>query len=356
MSTDIASKPIVDLNTTYEGTSQEALTAYNAATVQYDLQAANRYDVGFDEILLNQVEASDGNVSSIVSTLAPEQEIPQDVQESINTALSEGDARAAAELTSPYTDLYSTDELENIYAEQDVSVAGLLEDNESSSIFPDPYIVGTDYTKWSQSGTGSYEFSYINSVEELQAEFRALQRPITEIIVHWTDTFTNKNLSAEQIDASCRAISGEGIPYHLVIRRDGTLQRGRPLGEQSTHTTRHNTNTIAVAFVGGYNCPTGTPSPENYKSVASLTRSQFNTFDQLVSSFYTAVPGGQILGHNDVDVNNDDPGFDVIEYCETRFGKKSIYNDPTSQDTFSLLEINSESTYSSDFLRYEINQ
>ena len=42
-----------------------------------------------------------------------------------------------------------------------------------------------------------YEFSYVNSEEELEAELRATNREITEVVVHWTGTFLNQDIGAE---------------------------------------------------------------------------------------------------------------------------------------------------------------
>jgi hypothetical protein len=54
--------------------------------------------------------------------------------------------------------------------------------------------------------------------------------------------------------------------------------------------------------------------------VATERRSPLGWF-LLVRSFYSRFPGGQVLGHNDIDPTTDDPGFDVREFCVSRFNR-----------------------------------
>jgi N-acetylmuramoyl-L-alanine amidase len=170
----------------------------------------------------------------------------------------------------------------------------------------------------------SAEFSYINSYEELLSELAAIKREITTIILHWSDTESNKHLTANDIDDMQRAMGAEKIGYHYVIRRDGTLQRGRSPEEQGDHTQRGNARTLAVVMVGGYNCPTGTVNPAQYQGADSLTPAQYTTLETLLEVYYTYYPGGQVLGHNDLE-DVPDPGFDVRSFCKSRFNRTSVY-------------------------------
>ena len=61
-----------------------------------------------------------------------------------------------------------------------------------------------------------------------EAELRNIKREITEVVVHWSETPTNKNIGSEEINETHLANELNGIGYHYVIRRDGSLQRGRP--------------------------------------------------------------------------------------------------------------------------------
>jgi len=206
------------------------------------------------------------------------------------------------------------------------TIAGTIVVDKSKIVLNDPFEVGIEGNNWTADADG---FSYVTSLEELESELRQTSREITEAVVHWTDTFTNRDIGSEEIDASSREISGSPIGYHYVIRRDGSLQRGRPLKVVGEHadTNGHNNYSIGVAFVGGYNCPSGTENPELFQSAASLTRAQMTTFEQFCRIFYMAYPGGFILGHNDIDLTEPDPGFDVKDYVADIFGKSSSFSE-----------------------------
>ena len=225
----------------------------------------------------------------------------------------------------------------------DATISSATREPPSEFVFAEPYIIGSYEKEW-KGGRGDPVFPYISSTEELQAELRNISREVTEIVVHWTETTTNKNIGSEEINSYHLASNLDGIGYHYVIRRDGSLQRGRPVNIEGQHSplNNHNTGSIGVVFVGGINVPSGTPNPENFISVQSLTRSQFNTFDHLCRAFYSTYAGGQIVGHNDIDLNEDDPGFDVREYVLANFGKNSLFTDPANQSPFTVDEINND--------------
>lgn len=216
----------------------------------------------------------------------------------------------------------------------DTTIAGTSVIGNENSAFADPFELQGAYVGWE---TGTPRFFYISSFEELEAEFNTIDREVTEMVVHWSETFTNKNIGAEEIDSIHRQLGLTGIGYHYVIRRDGSLQRGRPVNRRGEHASinGHDEYSIGVCFVGGLNCSSETPNPETFLSADSLTRAQMNTFYDLCSAFYNAFPGGQILGHNDLDITQSDPGFDVRDYVFDVFNKPSIFEDPKSEGPFS---------------------
>ena len=319
--------------------------------LRFVTEIQERAGSGLSGVLQNILETNDGNLSSVTKavTVTP---VPPAIQAEINLALENENLIDAVALTVPFaTTLDATPEqaedaaktILDAYSLLSWTVSGTLIVDASSAVFPSPYLIKDNESKWSGANSPDYKFSYINSTEELVAEFSALDRDVREMVVHWTDSFTNKNLSAEDIDAYDTALGNDGIVYHLVIRRDGSLKRGCPLAVASNHTdSTRAVGTIGVIFVGGFNVPSNTTSPGADKSVASLTRHQFNTFDILTNAFYSKYPGGQVIGHNDIDTTSDDPGFDVREYCLSRFNKISLYYDP-AVGTITASEINSPS-------------
>lgn len=210
-------------------------------------------------------------------------------------------------------------------------------------VFKEPYVIGSFEKTWNK-GQNDPVFPYISSVEELAAEFRNIDREVTEVVVHWTETHTNRNIGSEEINRYHLNLGLDGIGYHYVIRRDGSIQRGRPVNIQGQHApiNNHDERSVGVVFVGGINVPTGTPNEENFLSSASLTRSQINTFNHFCREFYKVFDGAQIVGHNDIDLIEVDPGFSVIDYVETNFGKTTKFTDPTNQSPFTVGEINDQ--------------
>lgn len=190
-------------------------------------------------------------------------------------------------------------------------------------------------------GASTESFPYVDSKEELGLEFKQLTRVISEIIVHATETYTNANIGAEEIHLRHNEAGHDGIQYHYVIRRDGRLQRGMPINKISSASDilGHSLNCIDVALVGGVNVPTEDDNPLLNLSSQSFTQAQMKTLEALLDVFYRRMPGGQVLGHNAIDPNSQDPYFDVISFVENKFGKKSVYKDPLTEQSLSAKDL-----------------
>jgi hypothetical protein len=233
----------------------------------------------------------------------------------------------------------STGSLQSLMSSTRGTIAGTI-DNTTDLPGPNPYIIDVD--------TIDAEGSFISSIEELEAEMSSITRGISEVIVHWSETFTNANLSASQLTE----LTGAGDnAYHLIIRRDGSVERGVPLNKAGKHCdlNGHDEHSIGICFVGGLNVSTGASNLYEVASTRSISRSQYNTFYQIMRVFFSQFPGGQALGHMDIDPTQEDPGFDVRTYVFNNFNKLSLYTDPINQAGFTpddilakLEETNSE--------------
>lgn len=53
---------------------------------------------------------------------------------------------------------------------------------------------------------------------------------VTHIVVHYSATYADQDLTARDIDKMHRGRGWQMVGYHYVIRRDGTIERGRPEG------------------------------------------------------------------------------------------------------------------------------
>lgn len=335
---------------------QSSVTNYSTILDQTASDVVENLDRGLDGIVDNIVV---GGVTSDATTTVLEltnETVPDDVLKQVNANLSQGDVTSAAADLKPYSG-ETTETLEQELSQVDVSVAGQITVTGSQTALSQPYVIGEDVYKWNGAASTDYPFSYVSSTDELLYEIAGIKRQVTEVVVHWTDTYTNADLSAQDIHANQIKLGHDGIGYHYVIRRDGSLQRGRPVNVQGDHApiNGHDQYSIAIAFVGGINAPTQVENAPAYRSAASLTRAQFTTFNQFVGAFYRSYPGGQVIGHNNIDPLVQDPGFDVIDYCLTLFGKVSLFTEPENQSPFEPQQITQAQQTVDQSLTLEIN-
>lgn len=162
-----------------------------------------------------------------------------------------------------------------------------------------------------------YEFSYVNTVEELMLEFRNSERTFSHIIVDYTKEHLDENFDAsdfQQIYTSTENITDgyTGIPFHYLIRKDGRIQRGRPLDIEDSKYG----NSVVVAIPGGYDAPYST---ENYLKVNSSTTSSWYAFNTLLEVAYIMFPGIQVYPSDELK----DIGWDADVYIASLFGKKN---------------------------------
>ena len=208
------------------------------------------------------------------------------------------------------------------------------------------YKIATNSRNWKGINTDitTYLFETVDTPEELELEITNARRSITGVMVHWTATYTNQNFTAYdfhrvEVEKQRRLIrSGKirnipdrlGIPYHFVILRDGSIQRGRPIDSPFHPGTAWSERGVHVAFVAGYNVPEGTPNAETFLSEQSITSEQWNSFDIMIDAFYKAKPGIQFVSHRDVNPSSTCPGFDVTTYVSGKYNLSTIYDNFTT--------------------------
>ena len=208
-----------------------------------------------------------------------------------------------------------------------------------ASLFDTPTPLTSTANRWNGSKTPQDVFTFVASVEELDAEFSTVRRDVTEVIIHATETYSNKNIGSPEINDIHNKLGHDGIGFHYVIRRDGSLQRGRPVNRKGEHApvNDHNDFSIGIVMVGGLAAASGQENPS--RSPHSFTRAQFTTLEQFLESFYRKFPGGQVFGHNDVDIAELDPYFDVPDYVESIFRKTNKTTDPLNTGPLKPSEI-----------------
>ena len=98
-----------------------------------------------------------------------------------------------------------------------------------TEFYDTPKPIGEEVSKWSGRTSPLDVFTFVSSVEELNAEIQMISREISEVVIHATETTTDKDIGAIEINNIQSKLGHDGIGYHYVIRRDGRLQRGRPV-------------------------------------------------------------------------------------------------------------------------------
>ena len=137
-----------------------------------------------------------------------------------------------------------------------------------ADFFSDEVEIGEEGAKWTGRTTKSDAFTYVSSVEEPDAEVNSIERVVNQVIIHATETTTDKNIGAIEINNINNELGFDGIAYHYVIRRDGRLQRGRPVNKKGEHVVDATIEkeSIGIVLVGGLNCSSGDPNPTSFRS------------------------------------------------------------------------------------------
>lgn len=100
-------------------------------------------------------------------------------------------------------------------------------------------------------------------------------RTITLIIIHCSAVRPSQTSSAQQIDFWHRKRGWSGIGYHYVVRRDGTVERGRPEAKVGAHCLNHNRHSIGVCYEGGLDAqgrPADTRTEAQKRALLTLVR------------------------------------------------------------------------------------
>ena len=131
-------------------------------------------------------------------------------------------------------------------------------------------------------------------------------RTITLIVIHCSAVKPDQLSSAAQIDSWHRERGFHlGIGYHYVIRRDGTIESGRPEWLTGAHCKNHNAHSIGICYEGGLDIrgqPADTRTPEQK---AALRR--------LLDDLHQRYPRALVVGHHDLNPQKACPCFDAAK-------------------------------------------
>lgn len=147
-------------------------------------------------------------------------------------------------------------------------------------------------------------------------------RKITLIAVHCTATLAGKPFNLAAIRAMHLARGWSDIGYHKLIGIGGEVWDGRPEHVAGAHIKGHNSESLAVCYVGGIDSdgnPTDTRNSDQKQALENVLRAWRSRF-----------PAAIIRGHRDMspDRNHDGritrdewlkacPCFDVSAWCRS---------------------------------------
>lgn len=137
----------------------------------------------------------------------------------------------------------------------------------------------------------------------------------SRIIIHHTGNPTDDDLSAEQIHRSHRNMGWAGIGYHFVIRKDGSVELGRPVDCIGAHAAGFNSCAIGIMVCGNFN-------------MGSPTQAQLNTLPMLITDIcdaYNLIASySVVMGHRDV-MATACPGDNLYAQLDTIRGNAEWY-------------------------------
>lgn len=135
------------------------------------------------------------------------------------------------------------------------------------------------------------------------------------IVIHHTGNPVDDDLSAEQIHASHQAQGWAGIGYHFVIRKDGTIELGRPYWAIGAHAYGFNSNSIGIHVCGNFD-------------IAEPTKEQLDALPMLIADIcdaYGFIAGaGIVVGHRDL-MATACPGNNLYKQLDTIRGNAEWY-------------------------------
>lgn len=129
------------------------------------------------------------------------------------------------------------------------------------------------------------------------------------LVVHCSATSPSQDIGANEIRQWHQSKGWLDIGYHWVIRRDGTLETGRPVGTRGAHAKGFNHISQSICLVGGVN--------SEGDSEDNFTDAQMLTLHSLLKVLTHYHPEAEVLGHRDLPgVAKDCPCFDVPEWWD----------------------------------------
>ena len=129
---------------------------------------------------------------------------------------------------------------------------------------------------------------------ELKTAF-SKRKSTSLIVVHCADTKPSMDIGWKEINQwHVKERGWAAIGYHVVIRRDGTIEAGRPLDAVGAHAQGVNSVSVGVCLVGGFGGKADDPFEKNF------TEAQKISLVAVLKDLAATFPDAQVVGHQDV--------------------------------------------------------
>ena len=221
--------------------------------------------------------------------------IPREIKRDILSNIYSGNLDAAAKIVQDYpTGLTQVSEiiaeLQKIELDPNIVIGG--SGRTASSINAGDRTFGTD----------QHNFEYVATAEEFEAIIAGSTRIISTFIVEFTGI--EKDLSSNELNQIHNEAGYDGIQYHFIIRRDGIIQRGRPI---NTADAVDGPETVTIAFTGTWDV--NIPQSTSYKHITEavyrvIPGAQFIEVSAVVNNNVRSLSAPPQIGFNPATVNN----------------------------------------------------
>lgn len=139
---------------------------------------------------------------------------------------------------------------------------------------------------------------------------------IAFLVVHCAATPATSDIGVAEIRQWHRAKGWKDVGYHYVIRRNGTVEKGRPDDMPGAHEPKVNRSSIAICLVGG-SPPVGSDAYKRGLGENNYTPHQWASLEKLVRELKARHPEAEVIGHRDVPgVRKACPSFAAKEWAQ----------------------------------------
>lgn len=138
---------------------------------------------------------------------------------------------------------------------------------------------------------------------------------VNYIVIHCSATPPKMDIGVKELDRWHRERGFFQIGYHFVIRRDGSIEKGRDENIPGAHVQFHNWESLGLCMVGGVT-QTDVKVAEN-----NFTPEQFESLRQKLIELKAKHPHARIVGHRDLLKQDhaklkDCPSFEVADWLK----------------------------------------